>query len=438
MMFSAADWEDGDTAGQETLMSGLFSPIESNPTPMKSTTKRKRNRAKKTGQVRGIPETSTQSPETGPSEDDHLANARRKKKRKHDSDGSEQQGGTAMAEVTKSGTTQDGAAKKKRPIQTAGKNKIQQRESGHIVAEQSPDSSSVPKHISVSGKQPKTRKDKSKAAPQVATLKPQRGAVRDKPSHKKTVVQATPAKAAASKQHLPYQDRSERLLQQQGKKSKMSLQEKLRSKLDSGRFRYVNEQLYTSTSREAVTLFKKEPKLFDIYHDGFASQVSKWPVNPVDGILAWLSKKPSSWTVADLGCGEAKIGRTAQQTVHSFDLVAANDYVTACDMAHVPLDNNSVDVVVFCLSLMGTNLNDFVKEARRILRSRGVLKVAEVKSRIEDIEEFCEAICEHGFQVKEQDEGNKMFVDIEFHKLDAQSASHSSYLSLKPCLYKRR
>ena len=34
------------------------------------------------------------------------------------------------------------------------------------------------------------------------------------------------------------------------KKGKMTLQEKLRNQLDSGRFRYVNEQLYTSTSNE--------------------------------------------------------------------------------------------------------------------------------------------------------------------------------------------
>ena len=39
--------------------------------------------------------------------------------------------------------------------------------------------------------------------------------------------------------------------------------------------------------------------------------------------------------VADLGCGEAKLARTVKQRVHSFDLVAANDSVTACDMAHV-------------------------------------------------------------------------------------------------------
>lgn len=72
--------------------------------------------------------------------------------------------------------------------------------------------------------------------------------------------------------------------------------------------------------------------------------------------------------IADFGCGEAELAKSVKQKVHSFDLVAANDSVTACDMAHVPLTNASVDVAVFCLSLMGTNLQDYIVEANRILK----------------------------------------------------------------------
>jgi hypothetical protein len=51
--------------------------------------------------------------------------------------------------------------------------------------------------------------------------------------------------------------------------------------------------------------------------------------------------------------------------VHSFDLIKVNEFVQVCDMANVPLTNNSVDVAIFCLSLMGTNFLSFVKEACR-------------------------------------------------------------------------
>ena len=73
-------------------------------------------------------------------------------------------------------------------------------------------------------------------------------------------------------------------------------------------------------------------------------------------------------------CGEATLAQSVPQTVHSFDLVAANDHVTACDMAHTPLPTGAVDVCIFCLSLMGTNISDFILEARRVLKNDGVVK----------------------------------------------------------------
>jgi hypothetical protein len=43
--------------------------------------------------------------------------------------------------------------------------------------------------------------------------------------------------------------------------------------------------------------------------------------------------------IADFGCGDAAIARCAELdcVVHSFDLVAKNDYVTACDIMDVPV-----------------------------------------------------------------------------------------------------
>lgn len=39
--------------------------------------------------------------------------------------------------------------------------------------------------------------------------------------------------------------------------------------------------------------------------------------------------------VADFGCGEAIIAQSVANKVHSFDLVAKNKFVTACNMAKV-------------------------------------------------------------------------------------------------------
>ena len=54
----------------------------------------------------------------------------------------------------------------------------------------------------------------------------------------------------------------------------------------------------------------------------------------------------------------------------------------------MPLDDNSVDVVVFCLSLMGKNYPEFLREANRVIKKDGVLMIAEVLSRFTDIKEF--------------------------------------------------
>ena len=69
------------------------------------------------------------------------------------------------------------------------------------------------------------------------------------------------------------------------------LHEKMTKQLESSRFRWINEQLYTTTGEEAVALFAKDPNLFDTYHRGFTNQVKQWPVNPVDKIIEWLKKR---------------------------------------------------------------------------------------------------------------------------------------------------
>ena len=76
-----------------------------------------------------------------------------------------------------------------------------------------------------------------------------------------------------------------------GAKPLGSLRERMEEKLQAARFRYINEQLYTRSGSEAVTLFRDDPEAFDVYHRGFAFQVAKWPVNPVDRVIQYISEK---------------------------------------------------------------------------------------------------------------------------------------------------
>ncbi|KAJ1964521.1 25S rRNA (adenine645-N1)-methyltransferase [Dipsacomyces acuminosporus] len=214
----------------------------------------------------------------------------------------------------------------------------------------------------------------------------------------------------------------------------------MQQKLKGARFRWINETLYTTTGDKAFEMVQDDPAIFEEYHQGFTAQVEKWPVNPVDVFIKYLKGKPKM-TVADMGCGEAKLAATVgkQHTVHSFDLVAHNEYITPCNIANVPLEDGAADVAIFSLALMGTDFLKFIREANRILRKGGELKIAEVVSRISDVAAFTQALEEQGFKLTHKDASNKMFIMLDFVKTRQSPPKLGAKPDLlKPCIYKRR
>lgn len=192
------------------------------------------------------------------------------------------------------------------------------------------------------------------------------------------------------------------------------LQQAMRQKLISSRFRHLNETLYTTDSSKAVELFNANPELFDEYHAGFSRQVKEsWPSNPVDGYIQAvrrrgavpvpkrgkplpnkplpLPRRPNGvCNIADLGCGDAALARNLTPSakklnlkLNSYDLQSPDPLITKADISKLPVEDGSMDVAIFCLSLMGTNWVSFVEEAWRVLRSdgKGECWVSEVKSR---------------------------------------------------------
>lgn len=253
------------------------------------------------------------------------------------------------------------------------------------------------------------------------------------------------------------------------------LQRKMMAKLSGSRFRWINEQLYTISSENALKLMHQQPELFDEYHQGFRRQVETWPENPVDVLVDQVKHRASTRVVnapgglpalpqkkvviADMGSGDAKFafevnkfvqeynstskkdkrnGKSKEKQssknldlkVYSFDLQKLNDLVTVADIKHTPLPDESCSIVIFCLALMGTNFLDFIKEAYRLLCPRGELWIAEIKSRFTDSSsaspdqlqsqtsssEFVEALKLLGFFHKKTDDNNKMFTRFEFFK----------------------
>ena len=167
-----------------------------------------------------------------------------------------------------------------------------------------------------------------------------------------------------------------------------------------------------------MKLFKSDPALFTSYHQGYQHQAAQWPLDPLNSLMTDILRQDSNLVIADLGCGEARLARRVPNTVHSFDLVAANDSVTVADIANLPLQDKSVDMVVFCLSLMGTNMRDFVFEAARILKVGGVLKIAELESRFQgegkDVDTFIASLGKFGLKNKWKDLKKDFFYFLDF------------------------
>ncbi|KAK3398686.1 methyltransferase-domain-containing protein [Sordaria brevicollis] len=262
--------------------------------------------------------------------------------------------------------------------------------------------------------------DAADATPKTAEVAPQQSEKKDKKKKNKADKKAAATSTTESKSDAPTESKPSAPAPAPAAPKLTPLQAAMREKLISARFRHLNETLYTRPSREAFSLFSDSPEMFTEYHEGFRRQVDVWPENPVNGYIADIKTRgklrnaprfrPADGssegtkyplprdrnglcTIADLGCGDAKLAealiplkRKLGIEVKSYDLQDGGkpEVITRADIANLPLKDGSVDVVIFCLALMGTNWIDFVEEAYRILRWKGELWVAEIKSRFVD------------------------------------------------------
>ena len=83
--------------------------------------------------------------------------------------------------------------------------------------------------------------------------------------------------------------------------------------------------------------------------------------------------------------------------IYSLDHVGIEDYVIECDFAKTPLNDEELDVAIFSLSLMGSNTNEYLAEAHRVLRLDGKLNIIEATSRFKNLENFKNQLNDFGF-----------------------------------------
>ena len=212
-------------------------------------------------------------------------------------------------------------------------------------------------------------------------------------------------------------------------------------KLEAGKFRLLNEMLYTSHSQESKELFTKDPNYFDAYHNGFNSQISSWPVNPltiVESEIRNLAKNNPN-VLVDLGCGlgqlELNLKDLASLKVFSYDLISAKEHIIACDISQLPHQDKTIDFAIFCLSLMGTNHVQMIKEAHRVLKRKAYLIVAEVSTRFHQ-PELLEKMSQLGFKSVKKIVPNSFFSVFVFRRIGPKP--NDVQVLFEPCKYKKR
>ncbi|KRX03877.1 hypothetical protein PPERSA_04755 [Pseudocohnilembus persalinus] len=180
-----------------------------------------------------------------------------------------------------------------------------------------------------------------------------------------------------------------KIQQKQMKKQQNSI-DQISKSLEGSKFRMLNEFLYTENSQIAKDHFKNNKEDFLTYHQGFRNQTENWPTKPYEAIIKELESNQKLYQdkiLCDLGCGDAliyeyfrdnnriknlrkfyekpQINKSINiQQIHNFDLVSHKKFIKEADMANIPLEDNQVDVSIFCLSLMGINYIEFIQELK--------------------------------------------------------------------------
>jgi len=188
----------------------------------------------------------------------------------------------------------------------------------------------------------------------------------------------------------------------------------------------VLHQKYKSmNSQNLHKLFEEQPEDWTKYHKLAEANEESFPEDeiPYKKIIAQLETIPGKRkkVVVDMGCGKARIHQAFKDnprfTFHNFDHIACNELVTAKDMKNTELDDYSVDIVIFSLSMWGSNCKEYITEAHKILDSGGKIYIIEPYKRWWDEEKQKNRLIvlleDNEFKIIKKIENKFMFIECQ-------------------------
>ena len=171
-----------------------------------------------------------------------------------------------------------------------------------------------------------------------------------------------------------------------------------RRKINHGDFTKINKRWNSSRSGITHKRLQKDSSEWVHYHEEYRKARQDWTVTPYQEMIKFY-KKRDGLIIGDFGCGEAFLHKelSSKHTIHSFDHIAMEKFVTECDFSNTPLEEESLDVAIYSLAMMGSNINEYLHEAHRVLRLDGKINIIEATKRFKDIEQFKVQLQEFGF-----------------------------------------
>lgn len=150
----------------------------------------------------------------------------------------------------------------------------------------------------------------------------------------------------------------------------------------------------------------KDPTEWEEYHRQYREARESWAIVPYEEIIKRIKQLSPRLLIGDFGCGEAKIlDEFGDMRVNSFDHIAINNKVKACDMKSVPLPDEAIDIAIFSLSLMGKNWQDYIAEAKRCLATNGYLLIADTTKSVKGrLSKLREVVKNQGFEIYSDEE----------------------------------
>jgi superfamily II DNA or RNA helicase len=181
-----------------------------------------------------------------------------------------------------------------------------------------------------------------------------------------------------------------------------------------GDFTKLNNHINNENSFTTHKRFLEDPQEWDEYHRQYREARKSWLIIPFEEVIKRIKQFSKRYQIGDFGCGEAKIMEDiGEERVYSFDHIAINNKVIACDMKKVPISDEDLDVAIFSLSLMGKNWKDYILESKRCLVTNGTLLIAEttksLKGRLSQLREHLE---QNGFEIYiDEERGDFTFIE---------------------------